>query len=141
MVLMVGRGSPSTNLITQNKKVIFFSRILLFLVPMVGLEPTWFPAGFWIQCVYQFRHIGIYKKYVLLYLSTYFSYCLYFSSKFYYRSISFLNCFNFDILSYKILRYSVLFRLTFTLSISDSNLSHCEIAIPCILLFWDCMRT
>lgn len=30
----------------------------LFMVPMVGLEPTWFPAGFWVQCVYQFRHIG-----------------------------------------------------------------------------------
>ena len=32
------------------------------LVPMVGLEPTWFPARFWVWCVCQFRHIGAYKK-------------------------------------------------------------------------------
>ena len=34
--------------------------VSLFLVPKVGLEPTWFPARFWVVCVCQFRHIGIY---------------------------------------------------------------------------------
>ena len=36
---------------------------LWILVPLMGLEPIWFPAGFWIQCVYQFRHSGICEIY------------------------------------------------------------------------------
>lgn len=55
--------SSPTNL--QNKKHSF---AMLFLVPMVGLEPTWFPARFWVWCVCQFRHIGIY---MLIHISIY----------------------------------------------------------------------
>ena len=43
------------------------------MVPMVGLEPTWFPVRFWVVCVCQFRHTGItllYNK--LTHFATYF---------------------------------------------------------------------
>ena len=33
---------------------------IFILVPKVGLEPTWFPARFWVVCVCQFRHSGIF---------------------------------------------------------------------------------
>ena len=44
-------------------KIENFLSSLLILVPLMGLEPIWFPAGFWIQCVYQFRHSGICEIY------------------------------------------------------------------------------
>lgn len=46
-----------------NKKTENFWSFLFILVPLMGLEPIWFPAGFWIQCVYQFRHSGICEIY------------------------------------------------------------------------------
>ena len=45
---------------SENKKrAIYFTYIILFLMPLAGLEPAWFPAWFWVKCVCQFRHNGL----------------------------------------------------------------------------------
>ena len=68
MIFWKRKNQPSYWLVLHSSVLLVQTE--MSLVPMVGLEPTWFPAGFWIQCVYQFRHIGIldwFESFLFLY--------------------------------------------------------------------------
>ena len=65
--LRFGRPQTSTklgNLLFESHNLIKIKKCsycyIFLLVPKVGLEPTWFPARFWVVCVCQFRHSGIF---------------------------------------------------------------------------------